>query len=440
MKLKIIVAILAIVMLSGCIIEQPLDAVNETGDDSPDKKAPQPVKKISSKVGNNPKPAVIKKTPEPETPVNTTEETPEPETPVNMTEETPEPRMEANQGPKVSAEEKEGLPVKEAVEGELVDFPNLKAVDPDGDPITYTFSSPLDKQGKWQTEVGDVGEYIVTITASDGKNTAQQSVLLVVKPKNLAPEIKINDKLMFQEGDTVKLEPVVTDGDGDEVTIKYFGWMKSDTKTTTFKDAGTYKVTIEASDGISTTSKEVTVSISNVNRPPVLKEISDVTVKEGELIEIVPEATDPDGEQVTYEFDLPLDKVGKWQTEIGDAGEHQVKIVASDGRAKDIIFVNLIVEPKNRPPTIAILDTIEVKEGETVILNPVVNDPEGDEFTVKYEGWMTSNTKTTTYEDSGSHTVTIIAEDTGGHTTEKDIIVKVENVNRAPTFGADAFN
>ncbi|MBW3019083.1 hypothetical protein KY329_02785 [Candidatus Woesearchaeota archaeon] len=394
MKLKIFLAIIAIVLLSGCIIQQPLDSVNETG--------------------------------------NQTEKAVEKEAP-------PAPEKVVNETQADNDDEKEGLPVKEVTEGALVEFPNLKAVDPDGDPIAYTFTSPLDKQGKWQTDAGDAGEYVVTVTASDGKNTAQQDVLIVVRPKNLPPTIQIGDKLVFEEGETVKLEPTVTDPDGDNVTVKYFGWMNSNTKETTFKDAGTYKVTIEATDGISTVSKEITVGISNVNRPPKLKEIGDITVKEGELVEIAPEATDPDGDTVTYEFELPLDKVGKWQTEIGDAGEHAVKIVASDGRAEDVAVVNIIVEPKNRPPTIEIQD-VDVKEGETVTLSPVVSDPEGDEFTVKYEGWMTSNTRETSYEDSGTHTVTIIAEDTGGHKTEEAVVVKVEDVNRAPIFGAGAFS
>src|SRR3989338_8163256 len=39
------------------------------------------------------------------------------------------------------------LPRKWAVEGDLVNFPNLKATDPDGDPLTYTFSTPLSDKG-----------------------------------------------------------------------------------------------------------------------------------------------------------------------------------------------------------------------------------------------------------------------------------------------------
>ena len=47
----------------------------------------------------------------------------------------------------------------------------VSAVDPDGDPIVYNFTQPLDEKGEWQTGDGDAGEYIVTVYASDGKST-----------------------------------------------------------------------------------------------------------------------------------------------------------------------------------------------------------------------------------------------------------------------------
>ena len=46
----------------------------------------------------------------------------------------------------------DGFPTKSVIEGALVAFPNLKAVDPDGDKITYSFSAPLDAQGRWRTK------------------------------------------------------------------------------------------------------------------------------------------------------------------------------------------------------------------------------------------------------------------------------------------------
>ena len=91
------------------------------------------------------------------------------------------------------------VPKKEVVEGDLVNFPNLKATDPDGDPITYTFTAPFDEHGKWQTKAGDAGDHLVSITATDGTNTVSQQVLIVVRAKNRAPEIKMESTIEIDE-------------------------------------------------------------------------------------------------------------------------------------------------------------------------------------------------------------------------------------------------
>ena len=49
----------------------------------------------------------------------------------------------------------------------LLNF-SARATDPDGDPIKYTFTSPLNENGEWLTKEGDAGEYEVILTAIDG--------------------------------------------------------------------------------------------------------------------------------------------------------------------------------------------------------------------------------------------------------------------------------
>ena len=61
------------------------------------------------------------------------------------------------------------LPTYTFREGDVVQVRQDIAYDPDGGEITYTFSAPLDESGRWQTEIGDAGTYIITITASDGR-------------------------------------------------------------------------------------------------------------------------------------------------------------------------------------------------------------------------------------------------------------------------------
>ncbi|MBI4918624.1 hypothetical protein HY837_01740 [archaeon] len=175
-----------------------------------------------------------------------------------------------------------GMVVKEFVEGDLVSFPYLDAKDPEGKNVSYTFSSPLNEKGEWQTKKGDVGEYLVTVKASDGVDSAEQKVLIVVKedvnvyvedvplqPKNEAPVITYQDTVEVNEGDLVVLNPKVTDPDNNEVTVSYSGWMDSNTKQTDYHSAGNYEVLITAKDGLSESTKKVTVIVNEVNRAPV---------------------------------------------------------------------------------------------------------------------------------------------------------------------------
>jgi hypothetical protein len=159
-------------------------------------------------------------------------------------------------------------------EGELVNL-EIKSEDPDADSIKYTFTSPLDANGKWQTEVGDAGTYKITITASDGELSASQDVYIVVQKLVKAPVITNFADVTVDEGATVTLNPTVTDPQDGKVTLKYSGWMTSAKKTTGYEDAGEYKVTLTAtSSSGESSSATITVTVLDKNRPPKILSIT----------------------------------------------------------------------------------------------------------------------------------------------------------------------
>lgn len=363
------------------------------------------------------------------------EQTETPEDTPAVPEETPEETEETDlQGTDSD------VPTKEVIEGELVSFPNLRAVDPDGDPITYTFTSPLNDEGEWRTQEGDAGEYRVTITASDGTNTVSQDVLVTVRPRNKPPTIELADTVEAKEGETLTLAPTVADPDGDDVRVSFSGWMTSNSKELGYDDAGNHKVLITATDGKATSTKEVIVTVANTNRAPELAALEPVTIKEGERVTVRPLADDPDGEDVTYSFASPLSDQGSWQTEIGDAGEYDITVTATDGDLSAEQTLSLVVEAVNRPPVIELDSPVTAEEGTTLTLEPVITDKEGDEVRVTYTGWMNSNTKELGYDDAGEHTVVIVATDTAGNEVRHNVTINVEDVNRPPVFGEGAFN
>lgn len=370
-----------------------------------------------------------------ETPVVEENVSSEPVSEENVTEAEPQPQEE----PVVETDLRD-VPRKEVTEGDLVSFPNLKAVDPDGDPIKYTFTEPLSEKGEWKTQEGDAGERLITITATDGVNTVEQKVLLVVLPKNKPPMIELEEPIEALEGSTFTISPNVTDPEGDPVSVTFDGWMNVSSKEVGYDESGLHKVVVTASDGKGVTKKEVIVSVKNVNRAPEFGEVEALSVKENQRLVLKPSAKDPDGDKVAYTFEEPFDESGSWTPQIGDAGDYEVIVVASDGELTSEQVVPVVVEAVNRAPVIELASPILIKEGETVTLEPVVSDHENDEVRVSYSGWMNSNQRITTYDDAGNYKVMVRARDSAGNEAELEVIVSVEDVNRAPIFGAGSFN
>ncbi len=333
-----------------------------------------------------------------------------------------------------------GLPRKEVTEGELVDFPNLQATDPDGDEITYTFEDPLDEDGEWQTEVGDAGEFITTITASDGENEVSQKILIVVLSSNNAPVISgLKDLIVVEEGDTITLDPVITDEEGDEVTVYYTGFMDSTEYKTGFDDAGEYKVKITATDGISETEMIIDIVIMDVNRAPIIETLDDIQVEVGDEIELVPEVFDADGDDVEFTFGTPFDEDGLWTPEEGDSGEYEVTVVASDGKAEDTETFKLTVGTPNLPPVFETLEDIIVDEGDLIEIDPSADDPEGESIVFTISGWLTEFVYQTTFEDAGTYDVEITATD-GENVVKQEVTIQVIDKNRAPQWDPGSFN
>ena len=86
------------------------------------------------------------------------------------------------------------------------------------------------------------------------------------------------DDIGVMETDRVLIELEAKDDDGDDLSYgidderftqdgNVFTWE------TTYDDAGEHLVTVSVSDGVDTTNQEITVTVENVNRPPVILDI-----------------------------------------------------------------------------------------------------------------------------------------------------------------------
>ena len=269
--------------------------------------------------------------------------------------------------PEVNTETKakEGAKVLITKETDLISL-KPKVNDPDKDNIVFTYSTPVDAEGKWQTKYGDAGEYTITLTASDGQASTTRNVLIIVNKKEEAPTIDdaLPKETALDVKESSKIEFSIKVSDLNKDPIKY-SWnldekevSKENTYTydVGYDAAGQHSVKVSVSDGEKDTSKAWSIKVQNVNRKPLLDKIADIKVKETETIILSPKATDPDNDPIT--ITLSSDKFKKadngyeWKTTYDDSGEYTITVTAADGTDSISQELKVTVENVNRAPVI----------------------------------------------------------------------------------------
>jgi len=238
------------------------------------------------------------------------------------------------------------------------DTVTLKPVctDPDGDKVNIEITGFMTTDEK-ALKYGDAGDHDVTVTCTDPDGAQDQKVVgLSVLHVNRAPVLDAPESVTVDEGKTARIVAKATDPDGDQVSITFEQPFAEDGTWKTVKgDAGTYDVTVIASDGDLQDSKVVKVIVNKVNSAPSIEKMQDVTVYEGDTIELHPTITDADGDKVTVAYSGWMTSSTK-QTGYDDAGEYDVVITATDpSSASATENVHITVINRNRPPVITAL-------------------------------------------------------------------------------------
>ena len=231
---------------------------------------------------------------------------------------------------------------------------------------------------------------------------------------------------IFKDGTECEVEAYANENCGDASVSED---TTPDTGDLTEDDTTTSDDTTDTDD--TTDSDEV-----NTDTDTTAEYSTTITVKEGEKVKLNVAATDADGDKLTYKFEAPLNKNGEWQTKEGDADNYEVEVTVSDGKQEVKSTILIVVEATNKAPTLEVKGSLEVEEGEDVILNIETNDAEGDEvivtvFSTKFTQDDNTFTWKTGFNDAGEYDIKIEASDGKGGNS-KTVTVKVNNKNRAP--------
>lgn len=234
-------------------------------------------------------------------------------------------------------------------EGELVDLP-CTLYDPEGEKVTYKVQGFMDDL-TYQTTYADNGVHKILIIANDGIKTSQKEIVITVVDKNRLPEVNLLTKsIKVTEGETAKINVEANDADGNDVSIEFAEPFNNNGIWETKKgDSGNYNIDIVVSDGQDMVTVTANVEVKKFNEKPTIVGPNELTVAEGDLINLPIEVTDVNNDDITISVSGFMNGMS-YQTTYEDAGEYEVTVTASDGKNVAKKTMIIVVENSNRPP------------------------------------------------------------------------------------------
>jgi hypothetical protein len=225
-------------------------------------------------------------------------------------------------------------------------------------------------------------------------------------------------------------------------------------------DHGSYKLIFQATDGVNTVNASTTLTIADADCPPVFAPITPPVFQVGQPGSFVVNATDPDGDTISYamdavtsprvpngtpSFDGPTHTFS-WTPLPGDSGTFQVTFHAHAGAADTNTTVAVTVTG-NSPPVLRLPGPQAFAEGTLGSFTVSATDPDGDPVTLAFGGLMPTPTQAAGFDartgtfswrpgyiDAGNYTATFSATDGQHAPVNGTVSIVVANTDRAPTL------
>ena len=355
----------------------------------------------------------------------------------------------------------------------------VTASDPDGDGLTYSASNLPSGASfnagtqtfSWTPAYGDAGNYNVQFTVTDNGSPPEsdsETITITVGNVNRPPVLGSIGSKSVNEGALLTFTVTASDPDGDGLSFsasnvptgasfnpstRVFNW------TPAFGDSGNYSVTFTVTDNgtpAESDSEIVTITVGNVNRPPVLNTIGSKNVNEGVLLSFTVTASDPDGDGLTFSASNvptgasfnPSTRVFSWTPSFGAAGNYNVTFTVTDDGSpaeNDSEVVTISVGNVNRPPVLNTIGSKSVDEGNLLTFTVTASDPDGDGLTFSASNVPTGasfnpSTRvfnwTPAFGDSGNYNVTFTVTDDGTPAESDSEVVTIIGGQCEPTAGA----
>ena len=159
-----------------------------------------------------------------------------------------------------------------------------------------------------QNVVDEIGKRLLTLNREfpisanliSNLSSVRQEIILRIFHVNRRPVLNPIKPLQIAEGEETVISLSATDPDFDALSYTFSGIIPRNNYRIGYDMAGVHQVKATVSDGFLTDSKWVQVTITNTNRPPVLKGIPSAETSEGKEVRISLDAIDPDGDTLSY--------------------------------------------------------------------------------------------------------------------------------------------
>jgi hypothetical protein len=349
---------------------------------------------------------------------------------------------------------------------DLICTVTIPSTDPDGDSITYTYAwyknnvlqpaYTTNTVPASATTVGDVWKCVVTPHGSDGPPGWGQVTI-----QNSPPVLDSIGPKSVNEGTMLSFTATATDPDVPPQTLTfslgpgapssasitsggYFTWTPAEAQ-----GPGVYNINITVSDGIAIDYEDITVTVNEVNQPPVLNPIGPKTVSVGNLLQFTVTASDSDipAQTLTYSAsNLPpgatfnsTTHLFSWTPTSGQAGVYpSVHFEVSDGHLTDSEDITITVTAL--PLKVSISPTsASILVGQSVTFTSA---PSGGYPPYSYQWYLggvqvsgeTSSTWTFTPTASGIYYVYLQVKDANNNTAQSET-AKITVIPPSPVGG-----
>ncbi|MGA2068563.1 MAG: CARDB domain-containing protein, partial [Thermoguttaceae bacterium] len=368
----------------------------------------------------------------------------------------------------------------------------VTATDPDGDPLVLTasglpqFATFVDQgEGNGQLTFApgayDRGNYTITVTATDNGDgngpyailSDSQSFVLTVDNTDSPPRLLPIGNKVAVFGQPLQFTLRATDIYQDPLSWSAFGLPAGATLTPSSvygqavvawtpaaAAAGTYTVSFQVADDMNggagpvlTNQQTIHVVVRATDSAPVLLPISNPTVAAGQPLTLPVQATDPDGDSLTYTAgNLPLGAaldpttgVLSWTPNLFQAGTYNgIVLSASDGYLAATATISITVTPVNQPPILVPLPPQGGQEASPLQFTLAANDPNGATLTYSVVSGMPAGAVlnpltgkfqwTPTYGQAGDYSVDFGVTDSVGLNDSTVVQIDIDKVDRPPTL------